>query len=221
MAPMEPHQPELEFESILEAYPVRLQNFEGPLDLLLHLIKKHELDIYDIPIALVTQQYLDVSRRDAGAEPRRRRRVPRHGGDADSHQVADAAAAAGPVAGGRRGGSARSADASPARASEVQGGRRAAAREGDSAERPVGASGRERRGSGRRGAGARDRSRPVQPDGGVPPGHGTGAAAAEGPAAAGTDFDRDRASSSCWRGSRTPRPAASRICLPTSRRAPA
>ena len=47
------------FESILEAYPVRLQNFEGPLDLLLHLIKKHELDIYDIPIALVTQQYLD------------------------------------------------------------------------------------------------------------------------------------------------------------------
>ena len=51
------HEPE--FESILEAYPVRLQNFEGPLDLLLHLIKKHELDIYDIPIALITQQYLD------------------------------------------------------------------------------------------------------------------------------------------------------------------
>jgi segregation and condensation protein A len=53
-------QPEqLAFESILGDYPVRLQNFEGPLDLLLHLIKKHELDIYDIPIALVTQQYLD------------------------------------------------------------------------------------------------------------------------------------------------------------------
>jgi segregation and condensation protein A len=51
------HQPE--FESILEEYPVRLQNFEGPLDLLLHLIKKHEVDIYDIPIALVTQQYLE------------------------------------------------------------------------------------------------------------------------------------------------------------------
>src|SRR5918995_780218 len=48
-----------EFESILEAYPVRLQNFEGPLDLLLHLIKKHELSIYDIPIALITQQYID------------------------------------------------------------------------------------------------------------------------------------------------------------------
>jgi segregation and condensation protein A len=47
------------FESILEAYPVRLSNFEGPLDLLLHLIRKHELNIYDIPIALVTQQYLE------------------------------------------------------------------------------------------------------------------------------------------------------------------
>src|ERR671924_1822623 len=50
---------EQEFESILEAYPVRLQNFEGPLDLLLHLIKKHEVSIYDIPIALITQQYLE------------------------------------------------------------------------------------------------------------------------------------------------------------------
>lgn len=47
------------FESILEAYPVKLEAFEGPLDLLLHLIKKHEVDIYDIPISLVTQQYLD------------------------------------------------------------------------------------------------------------------------------------------------------------------
>ena len=48
-----------EFESILEAYPVRLQNFEGPLDLLLHLIKTHEVNIHDIPIALVTHQYLE------------------------------------------------------------------------------------------------------------------------------------------------------------------
>ena len=46
------------FESILPDYPVRLDNFEGPLDLLLHLIRKHEIDIYDIPIALVTEQYL-------------------------------------------------------------------------------------------------------------------------------------------------------------------
>src|SRR5215470_3010936 len=50
---------EQEFESILDAYPVRLQNFEGPLDLLLHLIKKHEVSIYDIPITLITQQYID------------------------------------------------------------------------------------------------------------------------------------------------------------------
>jgi segregation and condensation protein A len=50
---------QLEFDSILEDYPVRLQAFEGPLDLLLHLIRKHEVDIYDIPIALVTQQYLE------------------------------------------------------------------------------------------------------------------------------------------------------------------
>jgi segregation and condensation protein A len=50
---------EPEFESVLEAYPIRLDNFEGPLDLLLHLIKKHEVNIYDIPIALITKQYLD------------------------------------------------------------------------------------------------------------------------------------------------------------------
>src|SRR5215213_2199217 len=48
-----------EFESILDAYPVRLENFEGPLDLLLHLIKKHEVSIYDIPIAIITHQYVD------------------------------------------------------------------------------------------------------------------------------------------------------------------
>jgi segregation and condensation protein A len=47
------------FESTLERFPVKLEVFEGPLDLLLHLIKKHELDIYDIPIALITRQYLD------------------------------------------------------------------------------------------------------------------------------------------------------------------
>jgi segregation and condensation protein A len=50
---------EQEFESILDAYPVRLTNFEGPLDLLLHLIKKNEVSIYDIPIALITSQYIE------------------------------------------------------------------------------------------------------------------------------------------------------------------
>src|SRR5512146_231505 len=47
------------FDSQLEAYPVRLDNFEGPLDLLIHLIKKNEVNIYDIPIALITRQYLE------------------------------------------------------------------------------------------------------------------------------------------------------------------
>ena len=41
------------------AYQIKLDIFEGPMDLLLHLIRKHELDIYDIPIALITQQYLE------------------------------------------------------------------------------------------------------------------------------------------------------------------
>ena len=48
-----------DFESVLEDYPIKLENFEGPLDLLLHLIRKNELDIYDIPILPITQQYLE------------------------------------------------------------------------------------------------------------------------------------------------------------------
>jgi segregation and condensation protein A len=41
------------------SYQIKLEIFEGPMDLLLHLIKKHELNVYDIPIALITQQYLE------------------------------------------------------------------------------------------------------------------------------------------------------------------
>ena len=41
------------------AYSVELDIFNGPLDLLLHLIKKNEVDIYDIPIALIIEQYLE------------------------------------------------------------------------------------------------------------------------------------------------------------------
>lgn len=41
-----------------DAYRVELHNFEGPLDLLLHLIQAHELDILDIPIAFVTERYV-------------------------------------------------------------------------------------------------------------------------------------------------------------------
>jgi segregation and condensation protein A len=40
-------------------YKVKLEVFEGPLDLLLYLIKKEEVDIYDIPIERITKQYLD------------------------------------------------------------------------------------------------------------------------------------------------------------------
>lgn len=40
-------------------YKVQLDIFEGPLDLLLHLIKRDEVDIYDIPIADITMQYLE------------------------------------------------------------------------------------------------------------------------------------------------------------------
>lgn len=39
--------------------PVKLEVFEGPLDLLLHLIEKNKVNIYDIPIALITDQYLE------------------------------------------------------------------------------------------------------------------------------------------------------------------
>ena len=43
-----------------ELYKVRIDDiFDGPMDLLVHLIKKHEVDIYDIPIALITEQYLE------------------------------------------------------------------------------------------------------------------------------------------------------------------
>lgn len=40
-------------------YEIKLQIFEGPLDLLLHLIDKAEVDIYDIPVAEITEQYLE------------------------------------------------------------------------------------------------------------------------------------------------------------------
>jgi len=50
----------LEIDTGTEAdgYQVSLRFFEGPLDLLLHLIRKHEVDIYDIPIATITHEYL-------------------------------------------------------------------------------------------------------------------------------------------------------------------
>ena len=38
---------------------IRIQHFEGPLDLLCHLIEKNDIDIYDIPISEITAQYMD------------------------------------------------------------------------------------------------------------------------------------------------------------------
>lgn len=46
----------------MEAYKIRLETFEGPLALLMHLIEKNQIDIYDIPVAEVTEQYLDYLR---------------------------------------------------------------------------------------------------------------------------------------------------------------
>ena len=43
----------------MTAYKVKLDVFEGPLDLLLHLIKELEIDIYDIPMKMLTEQYME------------------------------------------------------------------------------------------------------------------------------------------------------------------
>ncbi|WP_303841814.1 ScpA family protein [Selenomonas ruminantium] len=43
----------------MENYKIKIDAFEGPMDLLMHLIEKNKIDIYDIPIAELTRQYLD------------------------------------------------------------------------------------------------------------------------------------------------------------------
>ena len=48
-----------EFAEASDQYKVKLSMFEGPLDLLLYLIRKEEVSIYDIPIARITEQYLE------------------------------------------------------------------------------------------------------------------------------------------------------------------
>ncbi len=47
------------FESQLDSIQIKLQSFEGPLDLLVHLIKKNQMNVYDIQISVVTKQYLE------------------------------------------------------------------------------------------------------------------------------------------------------------------
>ena len=43
-----------------QMYKVQLDQFEGPLDLLLYFIRRDEIDIYDIPIATITAEYLQM-----------------------------------------------------------------------------------------------------------------------------------------------------------------
>lgn len=49
----------VQYEAMEELYKINLPAFDGPLDLLLHLIKEQKIDIYDIPIASITHQYLE------------------------------------------------------------------------------------------------------------------------------------------------------------------
>ena len=44
----------------MSGIPIKLEVFDGPLDLLLHLIEKNKIDIFDIPIVEITEQYMEV-----------------------------------------------------------------------------------------------------------------------------------------------------------------
>lgn len=59
MEHMDNERPDEQLDEQTSGYAIKLDIFEGPLDLLLYLIKKNEIDIYNIPIALVTEQYLE------------------------------------------------------------------------------------------------------------------------------------------------------------------
>ena len=50
--------PVFKLEKVVHSRSEEMQDFEGPLDLLLHLIEKNKIDIYNIPIVLVTDQYM-------------------------------------------------------------------------------------------------------------------------------------------------------------------
>ena len=76
-----------------DALEVFLEAFEGPLDLLLYLIRKQNFNILDIPLAERDAPVPGLRRADPQAQPRARQRIPADGGDADRDQVAHAAAA--------------------------------------------------------------------------------------------------------------------------------
>ena len=64
-------------------YKVKLEIFEGPLDLLLYLIKQDEIDIYEISLERITSQYLEYLQAFRGIEHRYRGRIHRHGCESD------------------------------------------------------------------------------------------------------------------------------------------
>ncbi|MEM6787129.1 MAG: segregation/condensation protein A [Myxococcota bacterium] len=57
--PPPPAPPEPDPDAEADVYRVVIDGFDGPLDLLLHLIRKHELDILDIPVGFITEKYLE------------------------------------------------------------------------------------------------------------------------------------------------------------------
>ena len=69
------------------AIPVKINVFEGPLDLLLHLIEKNKIDIYDIPIVEITDQYMEymhsMEQEDLGVNER----IHGHGGHTSGYQM--------------------------------------------------------------------------------------------------------------------------------------
>ena len=68
--------------------PVKLEAFEGPLDLLLHLIEKNKVNIYDIPIVEITDQYMEYIRQlPIGGACDVIERISCHGSHAPRHQV--------------------------------------------------------------------------------------------------------------------------------------
>ena len=82
-----------EFGETTDQYKVKLEMFEGPLDLLLYLIRKEEVSIYDIPIARITEQYLDYLRAMKELDIGVAGEFLGDGRDVDSHQDTDALAA--------------------------------------------------------------------------------------------------------------------------------
>lgn len=74
------------------SYSVALEAFHGPLGLLLHLVKRSEVDVLDIPIAKIADQFLEYLNVMQAARRRSRGRFPRDGGHTHGDQEPDALA---------------------------------------------------------------------------------------------------------------------------------